>query len=300
MLADTRIMKEILKYTLFEESVMNSISPSSTRLPSNPTHVSAVLNFIDPATPNPRIDIAEIGWDNGRNYDYDPRQVPIVNGRQVPRGPALDWEGFALYTVPTALKGLEDEEEIKSVYYPEIEALVRDKTGADKVVIFDHTIRVGRDDTDGRKPVHHVHNDYTETSAPQRVIDLLGEEEGRKRLQGRYIQVNAWRPFQNVVQALPLALADARSIREKDLIETVLDYGDRQGEIYELVHNLGQRWFYYPEMTPDEIVLIKGFDSARDGRARLSPHTAFEDPRTPEGAPPRVSMEVRTFAFFND
>lgn len=283
---------------------MNSISPPSThvsasRLPFNPTHVSAVLNFVDPATPDPKIDIAGIGWDHGRNYDYDARRVPIVNGRQVPRGPALDWEGFALYTAPTALAGLEDEDAIKSIYFPEVEALVKDKTGADEVVIFDHTIRIGREDTAGRKPVHHVHNDYTETSAPQRIIDLLGEEEGRKRLQGRYIQVNVWRPFVNVVEAYPLALADARSVREKDLVETVLDYGDRQGEIYELAYNLGQRWFYYPAMTRDEVILIKGFDSARDGRARLSPHSAFEDPNTPEGAAPRVSMEVRTFAFFN-
>ncbi len=283
---------------------MNSISPQLNHapvglLPSNHTHVSAVLNFIDPATPNPKIDVAGIGWDHGRNYEYDPRSVPIVNGRQVPRGPALDWEGFSLYSAPTALTGLEDEDAIKTVYYPEVEALVREKTGADEVVIFDHTIRSGRDDTAGRKPVHHVHNDYTEASAPQRIIDLLGEEEGRKRLQGRYIQVNAWRPFEHVVEALPLALADARSVREKDLVETTLDYGDRQGQIYELIHNLGQRWFYFPRMTLDEIILIKGFDSARDGRARLSPHTAFEDPNTPEGAAPRVSMEVRTFAFFN-
>lgn len=279
---------------------MNSISPAVSRLPHNPTHVSAVLNFIDPATPNPKIDIAGIGWDHGRNYEYDARMVPIVNGRQVPRGPALDWEGFALYTVPTALTGLDDEEAIKSIYYAEIEALVKDKTGADEVVIFDHTIRVGREDATGRKPVHHVHNDYTEASAPKRVLDLLGEEEGRKRLQGRYIQVNAWRPFLHVVEALPLALADARSVRPKDLIETTLDYGDRQGQIYELAHNLGQRWFYYPRMTPDEVILIKGFDSAKDGRARLSPHTAFQDPTTPEGAPPRISMEVRAFAYFND
>ncbi|WP_425403955.1 CmcJ/NvfI family oxidoreductase [Hwanghaeella sp.] len=279
---------------------MNSISPVSTRLPSDRTHVSAVLNFIDPASPNPRIDVAGVGWEHGRNYAYDPREVPIVNGRQVPRGPALDWEGFSLYSVPTALTGLDDEDAIKSIYYPEIQALVKDKTGADDVVIFDHTIRIGRDGAERRKPVHHVHNDYTERSAPQRVIDLLGEEEGRRRLQGRYIQVNAWRPFENVVEALPLALADARSVREKDLIETTLDYGDRQGQIYELAHNLGQRWFYYPRMTPDEVILIKGFDSARDGRARLSPHTAFEDPTTPEGAAPRISMEVRTFAFFND
>ena len=145
-----------------------------------------------------------------------------------------------------------------------------------------------------------MHNDYTETSAPRRVLDLLGEEKGREKLKGRFIQVNAWRAFGTPVKRAPLALADARSVRPQDLKPALLDYGERQGEVYELAYNYGQRWFYYPEMTQDEVILIKGHDSARDGRGRLSPHTAFDDPTTPDDAPPRLSMEVRAFAFFNE
>ncbi len=264
------------------------------------THVTAALNFVDQGEDDLIIRVKGDADMPDRNYDYRPTDVAIANGRAVPRRPALDWEGFALYDSPTALQNLKDEEAIRTVYYPEVEALIKEKTGAGEVVIFDHTIRSSDGVGTARRSVAHVHNDYTETSAPRRVLDLLGEEEGRERLKGRFIQVNAWRPFGAPVKRAPLALADARSVRPQDLKAAVLDYGDRQGEVYELAYNYGQRWFFFPEMTQDEVILIKGYDSARDGRGRLSPHTAFDDPATPYNAPPRLSMEVRAFAFFNE
>jgi hypothetical protein len=75
-------------------------------------------------------------------------------------------------------------------------------------------------------------------------------------------------------------------------------YPDRVGEIYHVAYNPQHRWFYFPQMRRDEVLFIKCFDSAKDGRARLSVHTAFEDPTTPAGAAPRESIEVRTLAFF--
>ena len=65
-----------------------------------------------------------------------------------------------------------------------------------------------------------------------------------------------------------------------------------------MTYNPRHRWVYFPEMRTDEALLIKCFDSARDGRARLSVHTAFEDPSTPPDAPARESIEIRTLAFF--
>jgi hypothetical protein len=100
------------------------------------------------------------------------------------------------------------------------------------------------------------------------------------------------------VVSWPLALCDARSIDRQDLVAWERRYPDRIGEIYAVTYNPRHRWFYFPRMQPDEVVFIKCFDSATDGRARLSVHTAFEDPTTPPGAPPRESIEVRTLAFF--
>ncbi len=92
----------------------------------------------------------------------------------------------------------------------------------------------------------------------------------------------------------PLALADASSIHPGDLIATDQVFPDRVGKIYHLTYAPSQRWHYAPRMTPDEVLLIKGWDSRADGRARFTPHSAFEPPNTDNKASPRESIETRT------
>ena len=57
-------------------------------------------------------------------------------------------------------------------------------------------------------------------------------------------------------------------------------------------------WYYFPLMARDEALVFKVYDSAKDGRARFTAHSAFEDPTTPPDAAPRESIEMRTIAFF--
>jgi hypothetical protein len=213
--------------------------------------------------------------------------------------PILEREGFILLRHDTQVQDFYDKAEIERVYYPEVEALVRGQTGAEKVVVFDHTIRVADRAVERglRAPVQMVHNDYTEKSGPQRVRDLLGAE-AESRLRRRYVEINVWRPIRGPVQMAPLALADASTIAPEDLVTCDLIYADRTGEIYYGVYNPAQRWHYFPAMEREEAVLIKCFDSKNDGRARFSLHTAFDDPTSPANAPPRESIEARAFAFF--
>ncbi|MEO1230706.1 MAG: CmcJ/NvfI family oxidoreductase, partial [Myxococcota bacterium] len=139
--------------------------------------------------------------------------------------------------------------------------------------------------------------DYTEASGPKRARDVLGEEAVEAALRhGRAIvQVNAWRPIEGPVLRSPLALGDASSLRTEDLLATDQLFPDRVGEIYHLAYHPDQRFAFFPRMTRDEVVLLKGWDSRTDGRARLTPHSAFALPDE-AGAPPRKSVEVRTFA----
>ena len=231
-----------------------------------------------------------------------PRRLPIRDGRPLLPQMSLDREGFLLERRPTSVVDFNDEAEVRRVYYPEIERLVIEATGAAKVVIFDHTLRnssLSRQmPGQVREAADRVHNDYTEASAPQRVRDLLPPAEAEARLKRRYIEINLWRPIRGPVLAWPLAVCDARSIEERDLVRSERRYADRVGEIYVATYNPRHRWYYFPRMQRDEVLFIKCFDSARDGRARLSIHTAFEDPTTPANAPPRESIEVRAFAFF--
>ena len=212
---------------------------------------------------------------------------------------ALDEHGFAFLNQPSAVVDFENSEEVVGTYYPEIEAIVAQMTGASEVEIFDHTIRVTDPTTSYRRPASHAHNDYTVTSAPSRLADMIGDARADDWLKDRVVQVNVWRPIAEPVEEMPLALLDASSIEAKDLVETKLineRQGGRIGQIYSVRHAEGQRWFYFPKMKRSQAILIKGYDSAEDGRARFTPHSAFVDPNTPASPAPRRSIEVRTFA----
>ncbi len=229
------------------------------------------------------------------------RAVEIRNGR--PQAPefSLDVHGFAFREHRTAMRDFFDAEELKQVYYPEIERLVREVSGAVRVVPFDHTLRSGdegeREARLVREPVLSVHNDFTDWSGPQRVRDILPDEADRL-LAGRFAIIQVWRAINRPIQTNPLAIADARSLASGDLIATERRYPNRVGETYRISYNAAHRWIYFPEMRRDEALVFKVFDSARDGRARFTAHTSFNDPNTAPDAPARQSIEMRTLAFF--
>ena len=266
------------------------------------TVVSAPLTFITPSDTKPALHSAACTGSGPRVFfDTERHTVPIHDMRPLAGGLSLDLEGFELHHHETAMRDLYDDDAVATVYYPEIEALLRAVTGATRAFIFDATRRsdagAGAKNRDGpRGPASRVHVDYTEKSGPQRVKDLLGESEAARlgASGARIVQINVWRPIRGPVQRSPLALADASSIRSEDLIATDQVFPDRVGEIYHLAYDPEQRWYHAPRMTPDEVLLIKGWDSLNDGRARFTPHGAFDLPDTPAAAAPRESIEVRT------
>jgi hypothetical protein len=229
------------------------------------------------------------------------RPVEIRNGRSLAGQFSLDVHGFEFVAHRTAMRDFFDADELKRVYYPEVEGLVRQVSGAARVVVFDHTLRSGdeseREARLVREPVLSVHNDFTDWSGPQRVRDLLPDE-AERLLAGRFAIIQVWRAINRPIQSNPLTIADARSLAASDLIAAERRYPNRVGETYRVRYNPAHRWFYFPEMRRDEALVFKVYDSARDGRARFTAHSSFVDPTTPPGAPPRQSIEMRTLAFF--
>lgn len=237
-----------------------------------------------------------------RNTREETHQVKVLDARAVADQLSLEREGFVLLHRPTAAKSLYDEDEIARVYYPECERLIAEATGAVRVVAFDHIVRNAALSAKGnpiKLPASRVHNDYTAWSAPQRVRDLMGAE-AEELLKHRYAEINLWRPIRGPLLRSPLALCDAQTLAAENLVASELRYPDRTGETYAVTYNPAQRWFYFPKMLADEAVLIRCFDSAREGAARFSAHGAFEDPNSPADAPPRESIEVRALVFFAD
>jgi hypothetical protein len=108
--------------------------------------------------------------------------------------------------------------------------------------------------------------------------------------------INVWRPIKTIHRD-PLAVAEANSVPDSDLVPIPLIYPNRSGETYAVKHNPAHRWVYKRGLTPDEVLLIKCFDSKVDGRVRRVPHTAFADPSAPDDAPARESIEVRCLVF---
>ncbi|SMF12979.1 hypothetical protein SAMN06265365_105174 [Tistlia consotensis] len=268
--------------------------------------VRAPLTFIVPTETKPRF--YSSAWTGGAPqmlFDSERHVVPVHDMRPLEGALSLDREGFELLRHRSAVADLYDDEAIESRYKPEIEDLLKGATGADRVVVFDVTRRsddgTGARNRDGlRGPASRVHVDYTEASGPQRVRDILGEAEAARLAESgaRIVQVNVWRPIRGPVERSPLALADAGTVRPRELVATDQIFPDRVGEIYHLSYAPTQRWYFAPRMTPDEVLLIKGWDSLDDGRARFTPHSAVELPDTPAAAAPRESIEVRTLMIF--
>ncbi len=260
------------------------------------------LTFIRPQSTKPVFhSSAYTGGKPEFHFDSEIHEVPVHDMRALPQAPDVDREGFELVNHKTRVADLYDNASIRGDYFAETEALLRRRFGADRVVVFDVTRRSdsgsGAANPDGlRGPARRVHVDYTVSSGPQRVRDVLGAVEAERLAAAgaHIIQINTWRPIRGPVRRAPLALADARSVAPADLIATDQIFPDRVGEIYHLAHRPAQRWFYAPMMAADEVMLIKSWDSLDDGRARFTPHSAFELPGMDDTVPARESIELRT------
>src|SRR6185369_7396672 len=202
--------------------------------------------------------------DKKRNGKYLEQKVSIHDGRVIANELSLEREGFIFVRHDTRVKNFYDEAEVRAVYYPEIEQLVKKTSGAKRVLVFDHTLRSADSEMREAKqisgPVRNAHNDYTEWSGPQRVRDLLPDE-ADELLKHRFAVINVWRPISEPVQESPIAVCDARTIDQNDWVTSDLRYRDRTGEVYSITFNPNHRWFYFPQMRRNEVILLKCYDS---------------------------------------
>ncbi|KAL8991767.1 MAG: hypothetical protein Q9169_007668 [Polycauliona sp. 2 TL-2023] len=271
---------------------------SALKIPRGP--VTAPLNFYNPPPNNSKpfnyVETPPAG-EPQRNYSDKAQNVTIHDLRTHESSFNLTTHAFAaVQNVPSAANRatFENDEEIKRVYYPEVEELLLRETGAKRVLLFDHTIRLA---TPGavRAPVNRVHIDQTLSSAAQRVrFHLPDPVEADAALQSRYRIINVWRPLNPPIAAHPLAFADSTSVPDSALVGIEHRYPDRTGETAAVKYTEGQRWWYWSGMEEGERLLLQCFDS--EGKGARVPHSAFVDPRSEEGVG-RESIEVRALVF---
>jgi len=284
-----------------------------------------------------------------QGVNRDKREMAVINGRALSGDQrcTVATNGFELLTRPLARADLDflDQKQVVGDYYRQCVDIVEEATGA-RAFAFDHNVRSAQ----GKKsqvrisggqqvqgPAHMVHGDYTLTSAPQRLRDLANPPGGNDTLRtvlaadtsliskemversmadgGRFAIINVWRNIANEpVATHPIALCDGQTTNPEDLVVFEIHYADRIGENYFAKHTERNRWVYFPEMTGDEALLIKQWDSAGplarsggklsdasdpDAPCTFSFHSAFEDPDTPPDAPDRWSIEVRCIVIYD-
>ena len=277
--------------------------PVVAEKPSTGTIVASFNYIVDTGVPPVRY----IDWPEMEHKavppEYRQYEMPVRNGRSLAHTFNLDVHGFAFAPHETQVRDFTDEAERKRVYGPEVQALIRKHSGATDVVVFDHTLRVsdeaGQKAVGARPTVKGVHNDYTETSAPRRLREIVGDAEAERRLKKRWAIIQVWRPIRGAVMIDPLGICDGRSIPRKGFILVERRYQYRTGEVYHIAHDPAHEWFYFPQMTRNEALVFKVFDSDGSKPSRFTAHSAFDDPGTPPNAPPRESIETRTFAFWD-
>jgi hypothetical protein len=281
---------------------MVAIAEPQTTVKSNEGSIEATVNYFLDTGETPFTSTGGPGsLDVRTGGGQDPRRVVFRNGRLDAADFSLDRNGFRFVRHDTKVADFFDEAEIRATYYPEMEALVKAQSGASRVVVFDHTLRTADDEARAarkiREVVRRVHNDYTEWSGPQRLRDLLPQE-ADALLRRRFAIVQVWRPIRHPVETFPLGICDARSLAGADLVVSERRYPDRIGQTYAITYNPAHRWYWFPRMRREEALVFKVYDSLKEGVARWTAHTAFDDPTSPPGAHPRESIEIRTLALF--
>ena len=211
---------------------------------------------------------------------------------------SFEKNGFTLVTSKTNVDLTNQEEAVRD-YHPEIERMVKDLTGADEVFVFMGILRGGEQKVAGG-PAHSAHADFTEFSLHEwldKNVPDRAEELKRKRL----VNINVWRPLRPVYNS-PLALCDKDSVERDDWLEVYFDMsGNGKTKApagLNMAFNPNHRWYYYPEMQPEEALVFQLLDTSDDSW-KMTGHTAFNDPTSPENAPPRISYEIRTIAVFD-
>jgi hypothetical protein len=216
----------------------------------------------------------------------------------------LDSTGFQYCHRVSCEKDFVDEEAIQAAYYDECKELLKVITGANRIHIFNHKVRrgptqwhhLGFDNLKNRGPVTKTHVDQSYAGAELR-LRWEFPEEADELLKNRYQIINIWRPIATILKD-PIAVADATSVPDADLVEADMTENDFPGKQWVVRHNSDHRWYYKHLMTADDVLLIKCFDS-KVSVARRALHSAFEDTAQRDQVS-RQSIEVRCLVCYDD
>lgn len=270
---------------------------------ARPRTVEAEVNYLGPMDSMPYFYAKDHERDN---LVLESQRVAIEDARQADPPPSLDREGFTLVPHHSAVKDFEDTEATATTYVAEVEELLRKLTGADLVIARGTVLRFSqqqnRDAYVNSLPAGFIHMDVSRQAFTDFAArNLEGHPDRDALIGGRTVGFNVWRVLTPPPQDLPLAVCAANSVRDADRVEgeaRVDGVGIEEFRFGSSLYrpNPRHRWFYYRDMTPDEALVFKQFDTAAPAMVGV-PHVAFAD-SSAENPVPRASAEIRAFAYW--
>ena len=255
-------------------------------------YVDAIIRYSERAADGGTI------FENGKyTFEMEDHPMRVYNARLADI--SFEKNGFTLVRQKTDVD-LTDQAAAMKFYYPEVQELVKKLTGAKEVIAFMGILRGGEQNAGGG-PALSAHVDFTEYGlrsslerfAPERAEAIKGK---------RLVNINVWRPLATVERS-PLAVCDKSSVDRSDFLRINFGSATQTGAVQEpagfnCAYNPNHRWYYYPFMEPDEVLVFKLFDTG-ETNWKMTAHTAFDDPTSAPDAPPRISYEIRTVAVFD-
>lgn len=285
---------------------------ASTHHEAAPPGVQAILEYMSPDSEiNRRFVCPAREVNTGR---CDEHEVLVRNARLMGETYTLESHGFTLVHHDTAVRNFYDADEVEQIYPREIEQLLLELTEADKVLSLGTTLRSSHNPRQNiQPPGREAHVDYNEASSRRLARRMLEQAGLRDYTYSRFMAINLWRVTSPPPQDWPLALCDGRSVGREDGVHNVMVRVDEIPSMDEMLsmeipnedqlpaaflfrYNPAHRWFYFPDMTPNELLIFKLYDSDESGAWRV-PHGSFRDPSYPDAAG-RESAEIRTVVYF--
>ncbi|GES60662.1 putative fad-linked sulfhydryl oxidase alr isoform 2 protein [Aspergillus terreus] len=194
--------------------------------------------------------------------------VPIHDMRPLKGKLSLDREGFVVADIKTSMtyEDYFEQEKLKTIYVPEIKALLMEKLGVRAVYIHECVIR----QSDGKgghsgsfgQPIPNVHTDYTHDYALELIEQLTGDRSMAERIKKSRIQMlNIWKPLRGPLRSWPLALCDLQSLSPEDVITFDEVHTTAVLESQQVVYSPSQKWYYLSDQEPNELIIFKSMDT---------------------------------------